>query len=61
MPGIKLSNAPYSPEFNPIERLFRSMKYRFPDLKKNESMYKVVFYMIDFNRYDMTADLIKKF
>lgn len=38
MPGIKLTLPPYSPEFNPIERLFRSMKMTYPDAYENETL-----------------------
>jgi transposase len=31
MKGVKLTIPPYTPEFNPIERFFRTLKSRIPE------------------------------
>ena len=50
IPGVKLTISPYSPEFNPIERLFRTISIRFPDLYKNENLFINLFLIFNMFR-----------
>jgi hypothetical protein len=73
MPGIKLTIPPNSPEFSsfflltlfifldPIERLFRTIKKRFPDLLENDTLYMHFIVFSLFFRDRLLESLFKSF
>ena len=46
MPGTKITIAPYTPEFNPIERFFRTIKKRIPEGKKHGSLNDLMYDLV---------------
>ena len=46
MDGYKITIPPYTPEFNPIERFFRSLKSRVPEGIKHKSLNELMFYLV---------------